>query len=126
MLKRLPRRAPTMLILPLLSSVLVGQAHAQTVTNFIDRFDTNSYPANSIPNKWSNWLGGAFQSLSLDPTVDANGNPTSGSMKIAANFPGTTTPNQFEVWNGISGLSPAISGFQFTNFQCDVRFAAGS
>jgi glucuronoarabinoxylan endo-1,4-beta-xylanase len=97
---------------------------AQTVTNFIDRFDTNSYPANTITNKWSNWFGGAFQSLSLDAASDANNNPASGSMKIVANFPVTT--DQFEVWNGINGFSPGISGFQFTNFQCDVRFAAGS
>jgi glucuronoarabinoxylan endo-1,4-beta-xylanase len=98
---------------------------AQLVTNVIDTFDTNSYPNNSITNKWSNWFGGAFVSLALDPAADANTNPASGSLKISANFPVTPT-DQFEVWNGINGFSPTINGFQFTNFQCDVRFAAGS
>jgi glucuronoarabinoxylan endo-1,4-beta-xylanase len=97
---------------------------AQTITNVIETFDTNSYPNNSITNKWSNWFGGAFVSLSLDAAMDANTNAASGSLKIVATFPRNT--DQFEVWNGISGFDPAISGFQFTNFQCDVRFAAGS
>jgi glucuronoarabinoxylan endo-1,4-beta-xylanase len=101
-----------------------GLTNAQTVTNAIDRFDTNSYPNNTITNKWSNWFGGAFQSLSLDPANDANTNPASGSLKIVATFP--TNTDQFEVWNGVSGFNPPINGFQFTNFQCDVRFAAGS
>ncbi len=104
--------------------VFSGSVRAQLVTNVIDRFDTNSYPNNSITNEWSNWFGGAFQSLSLDAAMDANTNATSGSLKITANFPVST--DQFEIWNGINGFSPPINGFQFTNFQCDVRFAAGS
>jgi glucuronoarabinoxylan endo-1,4-beta-xylanase len=104
--------------------LVAGRISAQTVTNVIDTFDTNSYPNNSITNKWSNWFGGAFVSLSLDPALDANTNAASGSLKIVANFP--TNTDQFEVWNGISGFNPAVNGFQFTNFQCDVRFAAGS
>ena len=110
------------LIIAALLSVLT--ADAQTVTNVIEAFNTNSYLNGTITNKWSNWFGGAFQSLSFDPTSDANGNPQSGSLKIVSNFP--TNTDQFEVWNGINGFSPAINGFQFTNFQCDVRFAAGS
>lgn len=106
------------------SLLAVGALAAQTVTNVIDRFDTNAYPANTITNEWSNWFGGAFQSLALDAAADANVNPASGSLKITANFPVAT--DQFEIWNGINGFSPGISGFQFTNFQCDVRFAAGS
>jgi|GEM_PF-477343 len=110
------------LILSLLFAA--GALNAQTVTNVIDTFNPSAYPNGTVSNKWSNWFGGAFQSLSLDPASDANGNPNSGSLKIVANFP--TNTDQFEVWNGINGFSPAINGFQFTNFQCDVRFAAGS
>ena len=102
----------------------LADGRGQVVTNVIDRFHTNSYPNDSITNEWSNWFGGAFQSLSLDPAMDANTNPASGSMKIAADFPVAT--DQFEVWNGINGFSQAIRGFQFTNFQCDIRFAPGS
>lgn len=99
-------------------------APAQLVTNVVDRFDTNSYPNGTITNEWSNWFGGAFQSLSLDAATDANTNSTSGALKITANFPVAT--DQFEIWNGINGFTPAISGFQFTNFSCDIRFAVGS
>ncbi len=56
--------------------------------------------------------------------MDANSNAASSSLKIIANFP--TNTDQFEVWNGINDFSPATNSFQFTNFQCDVRFAAGS
>ena len=98
-------------------------ADAQTVTNVIDTFDTNSYPNGTITNKWSNWFGGAFRSLSLDPASDANGNPQSGSLKIVCNFP---TNDQFTVFNGFGGIKPPLSGIMYTNLQCDVRFAAGS
>ena len=108
----------------LLLIFLAGKVSAQTITNVIDRFDTNSYPNGTVTNEWSNWFGGAFQSLALDAAMDANTNATSGALKITANFPVST--DQFEVWNGISGFSPAIHAAQFTNFQCDVRFAAGS
>jgi len=111
--------------LALLAGLAVYSACGQTVTNVIDQFNTNSYPNGSITNKWSNWFGGAFQSLSFDATSDANTNPNSGSLKIVANFP-TTNTDQFVVWDGYSGISPALSGIIFTNFQCDIRFAAGS
>jgi glucuronoarabinoxylan endo-1,4-beta-xylanase len=48
----------------------------------------------------------------------------SGSMRITNYF--TAGNNQFEVYNGNNGFSPALNGNLFTNFQCDVRFAAGS
>lgn len=104
-------------------------AEAQTVTNFIDQFNpagvgTNSYAAGRIGAIWANWFGGAFKGLSWDPTSDANNNPNSGSLKITNNFPVTT--DQFTVWDGINGISPALSGVLWTNFQCDIRFAPGS
>ena len=52
-------------------------AGAQTITNVIDPFNTNSYPNGTITNKWSNWFGGAFQSLSLDA-----GSETDVALKI--------------------------------------------
>ena len=102
---------------------------AQTVTNVLDQFNpagmgTNNYADGQIGNVWGNWFGGAFQALSWDGTSDANHNPNSGSLKITANFPVNT--DQFTVWDGLTGISPPLSGVIFTNFQCDVRFAAGS
>src|ERR1035438_2323314 len=123
MFKPWMRRARLIPFPLLLGFLSLRPAHAQTVTNVIDAFNTNSYLNGSITNIWSNWFGGAFQSLSFDPTSDANGNPNSGSMKIVCNFPAN---DQFTVFNGFGGINPALSGIIFTNLQCDVRFAAGS
>ena len=48
----------------------------------------------------------------------------SGALKITNNF--TSANNQFEVYNGLNGFSPALNGALYTNFQCDVQFAPGS
>lgn len=98
----------------------------------VDGFDPSgtggySYSGGQIGNVWTNWFGSAFQSLSWDPNSDAGNNPVSGSMKINLNFNGSgSVPNQFEVYDGFDGILPAINGLQFTNFQCDIRFAQGS
>ncbi len=117
------RRFITILVFVSLIFPSVLCVHSQTLTNVIDSFNTNTYPNGTITNRWSNWFGSAFQSLSLDPTSDAQGNPASGSLKIVANFPAN---NQFTVWDGLNSISPGLNGVLFTNFQCDVRFAAGS
>jgi glucuronoarabinoxylan endo-1,4-beta-xylanase len=106
-------------------------ARAQTVY-LVDEFDPSgaegySYSSGQITNVWGNWFGNAFQSLSWDPTSDASNNPASGSMEINLNFNGSgSIPNQFEVYDNFNGIIPAINGLQYTNFQCDVRFAQGS
>jgi glucuronoarabinoxylan endo-1,4-beta-xylanase len=65
------------------------------------------------------------------PALSANITPvlvtlasSSGSLRITNNF--TSGNNQFEVYNGLNGFSPALNGALYTNFQCDVRFAPGS
>ncbi len=101
-------------------------SHAQTTTCIVDQFDPagtggNSYAGGQIGNVWGNWFGGAFQSVTWDSASDASNNPASGSMKITANF-----GDQFEVFNGFNGINPPLNGLQYTNFQCDVRFATNS
>ncbi len=109
----------------------VERAQSQTVY-VVDQFDPagvggNSYSGGQIGNVWGNWFGNAFQSLAWDSGSDAGNNPSSGSMKIIANFNGAgSNPNQYEVYNGFNGISPSLNGLQYTNFQCDVRFAQGS
>ena len=104
---------------------------AQMMTNLIDQFDPsgiggNSYSGGQIGNVWGNWFGDAFQSLVWDSASDANTNPASGSMKISLNFNGQgSIPNQFVVYD-FNGIYPPVNGLQYTNFQCDVRFAQGS
>jgi glucuronoarabinoxylan endo-1,4-beta-xylanase len=98
----------------------------------VDQFDPsgrggNNYSAGQITNVWGNWFGDAFQSLVWDAASDASNNPASGSMEITANFNGLgSIPNQFEVLDGFNGINPPLNGLQYTNFQCDVRFAQGS
>jgi glucuronoarabinoxylan endo-1,4-beta-xylanase len=108
-----------------------ASAAAQTtVTQVVDKFDpagigTNSYSGGNIGSVWSKWFGAAFQSLSWDSAVDADANAASGSLKIICNYPGSGD-NQFTVINGFNGISPSINARQFTRFECDIKFAAGS
>ncbi|MGH7941546.1 MAG: hypothetical protein ACREFR_10805, partial [Limisphaerales bacterium] len=123
-------RFRTGLLLPLLSGFLAVTGRSQT-TNIIDQFDPSgpdgySYSAGQIESVWSNWFGAAFESVVWDPADDANSNPASGSMEITADFTGDNGNSQFEVYDGFSGINPPISGLLYTNFQCDVRFGAGS
>ena len=79
---------------------------AQT-TNVIDPFNPSgagghSYSAGQIGKVWTNWFGGAFQSLTWDSTSDGNTNPASGSMKITALF--SAANNQFE-----ATMAPTVS-----------------
>ncbi|HEY1789330.1 MAG TPA: hypothetical protein VGJ73_14315 [Verrucomicrobiae bacterium] len=125
---RPPFRMPAgIFVFPFLA--FFASAGMSQTTNIVDQFnpsgtDGYSYSAGQIENVWTNWFGGAFGSLVWDSTSDANSNAASGSMKITADF--TSANNQFEVYNGLNGISPSINGLLCTNFQCDVRFAAGS
>jgi glucuronoarabinoxylan endo-1,4-beta-xylanase len=98
----------------------------------VDQFDPsgvdgNSYVGGQIGNVWGNWFGSAFSNLVWDSISDVSNNPASGSMKVTVNFNGQgSIPNQFEVYDGFNGITPALNGLQYTNFQCDVRFAQGS
>jgi glucuronoarabinoxylan endo-1,4-beta-xylanase len=108
---------------------LIQPAQAQSLY-VVDPFnpsgiDSYSYAAGQITNVWDNWFGGAFQSLAWDSSSDASNNPSSGSMKITASFDGVDENSQFEVYD-FDGIYPPVNGVQYTNFQCDVRFAQGS
>jgi hypothetical protein len=101
-------------------------------TNYDNYPWTTSYSSGQISNVWWNWFGGAFSNLVWDSTVDASNNPSSGSMKITANFtsnPGASIYSQWVVWddgNTNNYFSLNLSGLTYTNFQCDVKFAPGS
>lgn len=98
-------------------------------TNIVDQFNPSgangySYSGGQIGDVWANWFGTAFESLAWDSTSDANSNANSGSMEITADF--TSSGDQFEIYDGFNGINPPVSGLLYTNFQCDVRFEAGS
>lgn len=92
-----------------------------------DRYQsTNVYSGGQITNVYGNWFGSAFSSLSWDSTTDANNSPSSGSLKIDLNW---ANGSQFVVWNQGSVnnfFALNINALQYTNFQCDVKFAPGS
>lgn len=120
-----PKRACAFALVLFLSA----SAGMSQTTNIVDQFnpsgaDGYSYSAGQIESLWTNWFGGAFESVVWDPASDANSNAASGSMEITADF--TSSDNQFEVYDGFDGISPPVNGLLWTNFQCDVRFAAGS
>jgi len=119
------------LLIGLMVAILGVNGQAQTTTCIVDQFNPagtggNSYSGGQIGNVWGNWFGSAVQSLVWDSANDASNNPSSGSMKITAYFNGSNGTNQFEVYNGMNGITPPLNGFQYTNFQCDVRFDPGS
>jgi hypothetical protein len=83
-------------------------ARAQQAVYLVDGFDPtgvggNSYIGGHIGSVWMNWFGSGFQSLVWDSASDASNNPSSGSMKITANF--NSTNNQFEVYDGQTGTT---------------------
>jgi len=87
---------------------------------------TNDYSVfDQITNVWNNWFGSSFSNLVWDSSNDANGNASSGAMKITANF---SNGGQFVVWDGANGITPALSALSngFSSFQCDVRFDPSS
>jgi glucuronoarabinoxylan endo-1,4-beta-xylanase len=113
--------------------LLAGQISAQAQAVYlVDGFAPSgaegyNYFSGQITNVWGNWFGNAFQSLFWDPNNDVSNNPTSGSLEINLNFNNAgSIPNQFEVYDNLDGIIPAINGLQYTNFQCDIRFAQGS
>ncbi|HTR43706.1 MAG TPA: hypothetical protein VMH87_19005, partial [Pseudomonadales bacterium] len=99
-------------MISLLSGLCVSIGKSQ-ITNVVDQFNPSgvndfNYSGGQINKVWTNWFGTAFQSLVWDSTMDAGGNPNSGSMKITANFSGSA--NQFEVYNGFNGINPPVNG----------------
>ncbi len=98
-------------------------------TNY-DYYQTAAtYSSGQISNVWWNWFGDAFVTNEWDPTVDASNNASSGSLKITLNW---ATNTQFAVWdqgygnNYFSFNNFSLTNVNFTNFECDVRFAPGS
>lgn len=109
--------------------LLGASSRVQSITYVVDQFNPSgtggySYSGGQINNVWANWFGGAYQSATWDSTSDASNNANSGSLKIVSSF--NSTNNQYEVYDGLNGISPALNGLLYTNFQCDVRFDAGS
>jgi len=103
-------------------------SRAQTTNYVVNEFNTAAEVTNSTAlydsnNGWANWFGGAFQSVSFDPTSDSTHNPASGSMETVCTY-SLNDYGQFTLFDGFYTMS--INAMQFTNLSFDVRFAADS
>lgn len=118
-----------------LSGVVAGDAgNVNLSTNGSTAFFASQNVGNGIAVTVSGLtLSGPAAANYILPSLGFNANimpalvtlvTSSGSLKITNNF--TSGNNQFEVYNGQNGFSPALNGALYTNFQCDVRFAPGS
>jgi hypothetical protein len=85
-----------------------------TATNIVDTFDNAS-----DVSQWSHWWGAAVWALEFDPSVDADGDPESGSMKVTIDFDlaAHTGDNQFCFLRNIGNT---IDGTLYTNMTMDV------
>ena len=82
------------------------------------------YSSGEITNVWGGWFGNALSSVVWDSTTDASNNVSSGAMEVNLNWNNDT---QFVLYNsGTNFFNLNVSGYQYTNLQCDVKFAPGS
>ncbi len=95
-------------------------AHAQDA--IIDTFDSADEVA-----AWSRWWGAASQTYEFDPSVDANNNVASGSLKATIGFDlaANAGDNQFALIGGFPG-SATLDGTKFTNLVFDLKWDPSS
>ncbi|HEX7859471.1 MAG TPA: hypothetical protein VF773_04040 [Verrucomicrobiae bacterium] len=95
---------------------------AQTPDFIVNNFDTEDEAA-----AWSRWWGAAEQTYSFDPTVDANNNAASGSLKVSVEFDRAAYggDNQFAT-QGAFPENATVDGSQYTNLVFDLRWDPAS
>jgi hypothetical protein len=92
---------------------------------------TNSFDTASSTNGWVHWWGGARENVFFDPTVDADGNPASGSMQVSVPFSRSLGgDNQFSMWGSFSGIpnswTARLDGSQYAKLEMDIFWDAFS
>src|SRR5216683_2368603 len=91
-------------------ALAIGPASAQIVLN---RFDTDAEVSN-----WRVDFGGVAHSAVFDGTMDADGNITSGSMKVTLTFDTTLGGNNKGAYT--RNINPALDGAVLQRLQMDV------
>jgi hypothetical protein len=99
----------------------------------IDAFNQSQYSGGNLIDVWTNWFGAAWKTNQWSATNDANGNPSSGSINVLAQWP-VSPVSQFMVWDqaggGIvppfSGAPNRDSGLNLTDFGADVFYDTSS
>jgi len=91
-------------------ALAIGPASAQVVLN---RFDTDAEVSN-----WRFDFGNVAHSAVYDATMDADGNATSGSMKVTLTFDSTLGGNNKGAYT--RNINPALDGALLQRLQMDV------
>ena len=79
----------------------------------------NKFDAASEVNQWRFDFGSVSHSAVFDPTVDANNNPNSGSMKITLGFNPSLGANNKGAYT--RDIFPGLDGTTFSGLQMDVK-----
>ena len=92
---------------------------------------TNHFHVAESLNGWAHWWGGASEVREFDPTMDADGDPTSGAMKVTVPYNRSLGgENQFSMWGSFSGQPNSwgapINGTLYTNLEMDVYWDPSS
>jgi len=92
---------------------------------------TNHFHTVESLSGWAHWWGGASETRELDMTMDADGDPTSGSMKVTVPYSRALGgDNQFSMWGSFSGQANSwgapLNGTLYTNLEMDVYWDPAS
>src|SRR5688572_18954296 len=105
------------------AALLLGAAVLMTSTSA--RAYTNTFDTAASINGWVHWWGGAMETREFDDLMDADGNATSGSMKVTVPFNRMLADNQFSMWGSFSGMpetwTARLDGTQFAALEMDIR-----
>jgi hypothetical protein len=106
-------------------SLALGAAaatQAQTPDLIVNNFDADTEAAS-----WVRWWGAAVQTYEFDPTVDANANASSGSLKATVEFDRAAAggDNQFALVGSFPD-NAVIDGSQYENLVFDLRWDPNS
>ena len=85
----------------------------------------NQFNSAAEVSQWRFDFGGVSHTAEFDPTLDANGNGTSGSMKIILGF-NTALGGENKAAYTRDAFFPGVNGAEFSGLQMDLRIDAGS
>ena len=86
----------------------------------------NNFDTASEVNQWRFDFGGVAHAESFDPTMDSNGNPSSGSMQVTLNFNSGTLGSNNKGAYTRDAFFPGVDGSQFSSLQFDLKIDSGS
>ena len=103
----------------------IGLALISSVSMAVaDELIVNSFDTDISGIDWQNFRSYAYDHNEVwDPAQDAGGNPGSGSMYLAVNWPTNSDPTWNSSWNDVQIAfgTPQINSADYINFECDIK-----